>query len=209
MLAGEDTCRCRIVNLSHGGILVIAPMRAGEVLVPGRSLEIELRFDGKDSRWLRLAGRIRRVQETTIAMEFEKVSLEFIQLVDDSLGASYGRRRILSVVSVDATAGRRTPIAEAFRSAGCIVVEVSTPLEAIVRLGELEFEPDLIVIADSVPGSISGELRQFIEREHPRAKLVTVGDDLINPNEQNHWLSSADPGRDLLTRVRRLLLPVA
>jgi hypothetical protein len=208
VLAGEDTCRCRIVNLCHGGILVAAPVKAGDVFFAGRSLEIELRLDGKDSRWLRMSGRIVRVQGTSIAMEFDKVSLEFIQLIEDSLGASYGRGRILSVISVDATAGRRAPIAEAFRAAGCIVVEVTTPLEAIVRLGELEFEPDLIVIADSTPNSTSNDLRRFIEQEHPHAKLVTVGDDLINPGAQNRWLSSADPSSDMVSRVRRLLLPL-
>jgi hypothetical protein len=187
---------------------VTVPLKAGDMFIAGRSLELELQIDGKSSRWIRLVGHIVRVQATTIAMAFDKVSLEFIQLVDDILGASYGRSRILSVISVDASATRRAPIAEAFRAAGCTVVEVTTPLEMIVRLGELEFEPDLIVIADSSPTSTSDELRRFVAREHPGARLATVGDELLNPGEQMPWLSSTDLDRDLLTRVRRLLLPL-
>lgn len=184
------------------------PGQVSDLFIPGRSLELELQIDGRDSRWIRLSGRILRVQAATIAMAFDKVSLEFIQLVDDILGASYGRSRILSVISVDANADRRAPITEAFRAAGCTVVEVSTALEMIVRLSELEFEPDLIVIADSSPSSTSDELRRFVEREHPRARLAQVGDELINPGKQSPWLSSADLDGDLLTRVRRLLLPL-
>ncbi|TMQ22454.1 MAG: PilZ domain-containing protein [Deltaproteobacteria bacterium] len=208
LLAGGDTCRCRIVNLSHGGVLVTVPVEAGDMFVPGRSLELELQIDGKSSQWIRLSGRVVRIEATTIAMTFDKVSVEFIQLVDEMLGASYGRRRILSVISVDTDADRRARIAEAFRVVGCTVVTVSTPLEMIVRLGELQFEPDLIVIASSRPSATSDDLRRFVEREHPGARLAAVSDQLINPGGESQWLSSMDADGDLVNRVRRLLLPL-
>jgi hypothetical protein len=85
------------------------------------------------------------------------------------------------------------------------VIDVSTPLEAIVRLGEAPFEPDLIAIADSLPGQISDDLREFVEREHPRAKLVTIGDEVDDPTGLVHWLSSRNPNSDLVTRVRHVL----
>jgi hypothetical protein len=97
-------------------------------------------------------------------------------------------------------------MAEAFRATGCAVVDVSTPLEAIVRLGEFHFEPDIIAIADSLPETIAGELRAFTNVEHPRAKLITIGDDVIEPAGLAHWLSSDDPDDDLAKRVRELLL---
>ena len=96
-------------------------------------------------------------------------------------------------------------MADAFRSAGCTVSETSTPLEAIVRLGELDFEPDLIAIADSMPGAIADDLRRFVIRDHPRVKLVTIGAELLHDATNGHWLSSAHPTADLVNRVRAVL----
>ena len=199
------------------------------MFVPGRSLELELQIDGKSSQWIRLSGRVVRIEATTIAMTFDKVSVEFIQLVDEMLGASYGRRRILSVISVDTDADRRARIAEAFRVVGrrkkfprrCGCSRRSRQLQVAdvqarpelrrhepVRLGELQFEPDLIVIASSRPSATSDDLRRFVEREHPGARLAAVSDQLINPGGESQWLSSMDADGDLVNRVRRLLLPL-
>jgi hypothetical protein len=108
-------------------------------------------------------------------------------------------------VLIDASPERSGPIAEAFRAAGCVVFEVSTPLEAIVRLGESQFEPDLIAIADSVPSPTADELRRFAELEHPSAKLVTLGGDDVAPPDPTHWLSTSGSRDDLIARIRDLL----
>lgn len=200
---GEGLEPGRILNLSRGGMLVTAT-KVSEDLV-NRTVEMELRLDGIHDEWMRMSGRVRRVDATTLAIELVTVPPAFVQLVDDSSTASDRDVQILSIVLVDATASRRTEIADAFRMVGCSVIEASTPLEAIVRLGEAQFEPDLIVIADSIPNATSDDLRRFVEREHPHATLVTVGDELVEPAGLLPWLSSANLEGDMVARIRELL----
>ncbi len=76
----------------------------------------------------------------------------------------------------------------------------------IVRLGESSFEPDVIAIADSHPATAADEMRSFVERYHPNAKLVTIGDSVLQPDGIAHWLSSADPASDLPVRIREVLV---
>src|SRR5207302_3336948 len=159
---------------------------------------------GRD--WLRMRGLVVRVDPGTIAIAIAPVPEAFAVLVDETSNASRTNDRRLSVVLIDATVGRRMPIAEAFRAAGCDVIDVATPLDAIVELGASHFEPDLIAIADSLPGSVSDELRRFVEAEHPGAKLVRIGDDPLEPVGLAHWLSTLDPQGDLVARIRRLLV---
>lgn len=204
LVAGEHTQRGRIANLGRYGLLMTTGAAATEQLL-GRQVEIELRLDDGRSEWLRLSGRVLRIAATNIAVSFDDAPAELAHLVDETSSASYAHQRIVSVVLVDATASRRDSVAEAFRAVGCAVIDVSTPLEAIVRLGESRFEPDLIAIADSLPSSTSDELRSFVEREHPRAKLVTIGDELVEPTRLAHWLSAADPESDLAARVLEIL----
>ncbi len=196
--------RGRLANVSRGGLsaltLVTPPVR-----VVGRTVDIELRFDTQQSAWVQMSGRILRIGPTSIALAFNSVPDGFVELVDDTLTASLNRERLMSILLVDATLDRRLRLAEAFRSAGCAVLDVSTPLEAIVRLGEYHFEPDIVAIADSLPSTISGELRAFVAQAHPRAKQVTIGDQVLEPDGLAHWLSALDPGDDLARRIRRVL----
>lgn len=202
--AGAQPQRARIENLSRGGLLVATEATASEALLE-QTVNIELRLDGTRAEWIRITGTVRRIDEDALAIEIETAPPSFFQLVDDNENASYRHQQGLSVILVDATVDRRLAIAEAFRAAGCSVVDVSTPLEAIVRLGESQFEPDLVVVANSLPTTTADELRRFVQREHPAATLVTVGDELVEPAGLLHWLSSANPGDDVIARVRELL----
>jgi CheY-like chemotaxis protein len=203
--AGDHAQRGRLANLGGGGLLATTEVTASERML-ARKVDLELRLDSQASEWLRLTGRILRIGANSVAVGFDSVPDSFERLFDQISTASHGHRRILSVVLIDATPERRLPIAEAFRAAGCAVVDVATPLEAIVRLGESHFEPDLIAIGNSLPSGSSDELHRFVEREHPRAKLVTIGDELIEPEGLAHWLSSANPGDDLAARLREVLI---
>lgn len=194
----------RLCNLSRGGLSMVTQTAAPEQLL-GSPAEIELRLDGHDARWLRLQGQIRRLGGTSIAVTFDAASPTFASVMDEMVHASHHHDRLLSVVLVDAMSERRSVMTTAFRDAGCLVIDVSTPLEAIVRLGESRFEPDLIAIADSFPLTISDELRRFVGAEHARAKLVTIGEGVDGPAGLVHWLSSADPFDDLATRIRKVL----
>lgn len=197
--------RGRVGNLGRGGLLVHATLSGGDASI-GREVEVELRLDHGHSEWLRLVGRVLRLGDGALAIELTSAPADFVRMIDDSATASHRHRRVMSVVLVDARLERRQQIGEAFRAAGCLVVDAATPLEVIVRLGESAFEPDLIVIAQSLPSSIANELHAWARRAHPRAKLVTVGDHVEEPEGLAHWLSSADPGDDLLARVRELLM---
>jgi hypothetical protein len=148
---------------------------------------------------------VSRIDGDEIAISFADGSEPFAQLMEDSVHASGEHKLVWTVVLIDATTDRRARIAKAFRASGCAVLEVATPLEAIVRLGESRFEPEIIAIADSLPGAVSDDLRKFVEREHPRAKLVTIGDDLFAPPGSARWLSSSDPPGPLLARIHKLL----
>jgi hypothetical protein len=64
----------------------------------------------------------------------------------------------------------------------------------------------VIAIADSDPSLEAADMRRFVERDHPKVKLITIGDDVLKPDGFANWLSSADPDGDLLTRVRDALV---
>jgi hypothetical protein len=202
LCAGADEHHARISNVSRHGMLALAETAGLSELVD-RDIDVRLRLDGASAEWLRLTGRVIRIDAGGVAISFTTVPDSFAHLMIDSSSASHGHRRVLSLVLVDATSSRRLAMAEAFRSAGCAVIDVATPLEAIVRLGEARFEPDLIAIADSLPTVTSDELRRFVETAHPNAKLVTIGDETDDPGRLPHWLS-ATPDR-LVARVLTLL----
>lgn len=204
LLAGERIERGRLANLSSGGLLAITDERPPEAL-RGAEVEIELRLDAPSSEWLRLTGRVVRLDARGVAIALDAAPEPFARLVARSASASNAHRRARSVVLVDANAARRGPIAAGFRAAGCAVLEVAMPLEAVVRLGESQFEPELIAIADSLPSTIADDLRRFVAREHPRATLVTIGDAADAPPGHPRWLSAADPRGDLVARIRALL----
>jgi hypothetical protein len=203
LFAGELEEHGRLGNISSSGLLAITENLSAIPL--GSEVGIELRLDIASSEWLQLSGRVVRIDGCALALVLATDTEPFLRLMDGNLSASGVHQRVRSVVLIDATPERRELIAEAFRASGCAVLEIATPLEAIVRLGELQFEPDLVAIADSLPSSISDELRGFVEREHPEAKLVTVGDGLLAPSGSARWMSSSSSQGDLLARIRELL----
>jgi len=202
--AGTYLLRGRIANLSVGGLLALTRTTAPERLLAS-TVDLSLRLDGRDSAWLELRGQILRIGANSLAIGLGVVPPSFARIIDDTLTASHHHDRVLSIVLVDATPRRRSEMTDAFRAAGCAVIDVSTPLEAIVRLGESHFEPDLIAIADSLPVTIANELRVFVDEQHPRAKLVTIGDATSAPIGLAHWLSATNPGGDLAARIRKVL----
>jgi hypothetical protein len=199
----EHTLRGRIGNLGNGGMCVMTQVTA-PASMRGKNVDVELRLDGGAAAWIDLSGRVLRIASDRIAVGFDTVPPRFDAMIAEQKAASNTRRRKRTIVLVDATVARRTAIAAAFRTAGCDVIEVGSPLEAIVRLGESHFEPDLIAIADSRPESIAVELRAFVDAEHPGAKMITIGDTSVPP-ELGHQLSSLDLDGDLAARVHEIL----
>ena len=199
-----DVYRGRLVNIGAGGMY-----QATEITIPDRLLghvvEAELRFDGPLAAWQRLVGRVDRIDADGLAIVFDPLTTPvLLRMIDDLTTASHASARRISVVLIDADAARRALIAAGFRATGCQVIEVATPLEAIVRLGESHFEPDVIAVANPQSGTAS-EMRAFIEREHPSSMLVTIGPELLDPAGLANWLSSASATADLPGRIRSLL----
>jgi hypothetical protein len=197
--------RGRIVNLGEGGMFVATRVSAPELLL-GSAVDIELRLDTGFAQWLRGTGRIVRVTADGVAIAFDALPAQLRKMIEDLTTASRARVRILAVVLIDADPPRRSAMAEGFRAAGCDVIEAATPLEAIVRLGESSFEPDVIAVADSQPSTAAEDMRTFVHHNHPNAKLVTIGDAALEPDGIAHWLSSADPDTNLPDRVREVLV---
>jgi hypothetical protein len=201
----DQALRGRIANLGEGGMLLLADGDAPARLL-GRFAEAEVRLDSGFAQWWHATGRIVRVTDGAVAMAFDTLSGELRRMIDELVTASRARIRVLSVVLIDAEAQRRSAMSAGFRATGCGVIEAATPLEAIVRLGESSFEPDVIAIADSHPATAADEMRSFVRRYHPNAKLVTIEDTLLQPDGIVHWLSSADPSSDLPARIREVLV---
>lgn len=200
----DQVQRGRIANLAIGGLLVTTATTAPARWL-GRTARVELRLDGQEGDWLHGDGKVLRILADRLAISLETRSPGLQRVIEELSGLSHAHSRVMHVVLIDDDVVRRTQMVTAFRGAGCTVVDAASPLEAIVRLGESMFEPDVIAIANSSPADISEELRTFVEREHPRAKLVAIGEAPIDPAGVMHWLSSSDPADDMQARVREML----
>jgi hypothetical protein len=197
----------RIANISQSGLLVVTRTTAPERLL-GARLDVSLRFDNAAAQWFEVGAQIVRIGANSIAMSLLTMPAGVVEIIEEAMNGSIRNDRMLTLVLVDATEWRRVAMAEAFRSGGCTVIDVATPLEAIVRLGESRFEPDLIAVADSQPAAISDEIRRFVEAEHSKARLVTINDATTAPEGLKLWLSSANPDADLAARIRHVLVAI-
>jgi CheY-like chemotaxis protein len=202
LLVGEHAVRARLVNLGEGGFLgstLVTPPRR----LLGRSVDIELRLDDRLSQWNRLEGKIVRIGNESLAICFKATSA-LVRLVDGMTVASRARERVISVILIDEDAARRKVLAEGFRMVGCTLIEAATSLEAIVRLGESSFEPDVIAVADSIPAVTGNEMREFVARNHPHVKLVSITD-VIDPGINIFQLTLEDLRGNLADAIRRIL----
>jgi hypothetical protein len=204
IVAGEHTHHGRIANLSEGGLLALTQVKLPSANL-GRRGELELRLDDQKASWTAVSGRVLRIGGDRVALAFDAVPATLLRLIDEMTLASRLRLRVLSVVLVDENTERRTRLADGFRDVGCGVIEASTSLEAIVRLGESSFEPDLIAVSDTVMANHAAELRAFVGNEHADVKLVVIGHDSEAPSGIAIWLSSRDPDSDLARRIRDVL----
>ncbi len=193
----------RIANVGLGGMFVQTVPRVLGLL--RRPVDLEMRLDVGHAEWLPATGEIVRIDEHGVAIAFDTPPAALLRMLDQLGTAARASARVLSVILIDAGDARRSAMAAGFRAAGCNVIEAATPLEAIVRLGETMFEPDVIAVAESQT-SAAAEMRAFIEREHPATKLVTIGDELFAPDGIAHWLSSTASYLDLPGRVREVLV---
>jgi hypothetical protein len=193
----------RIVDISAGGVSVLTSVTPPERWL-ARMVDLELRLDGASAEWLTGTARVLRIRADGLALAFTTMPPALVRILDELGHAARTRRRRLVVVLIDTDPVRRAAMMAGFREVGCTVVEAASPLEAIVRLGEATFEPDVIAIADSHPAGAADDLRAFARQNHPHAKLVTIVDEQGIDGLAN-WVASADPHSDLAQRIRDML----
>ncbi|MGH9884766.1 MAG: PilZ domain-containing protein [bacterium] len=203
---GAQQLRGRILDLGVGGICVRVEPSVGLGVYVGEPIGLEVRLDASTKKYA-LDGRVLRslAASGVIAVELHGVPSDFERCVEDELVAAGKHDAVPHMILVDIAVGRRHAIAGAFRSAGCHVTEVSTPLDAIAELGRLRFAPGVIAIADSIPESIAEDLRAFLGREHPDAHMVAIGSSNRHPNLGGSWLSWVNTRNDLDLRVGRVI----
>jgi hypothetical protein len=194
-----------MVDLAVGGICVRTDLPIGVVV--DELVRIDLRLDARASNQFALLGRVLRVSPPSqrLALRFDTVPDGFEDCIQAELLAAIEHDALPRMILVDTVGGRRNKIASAFRSAGCHVIEASTPLEAIAHLGGARFELGLIAIADTVPEAVAEDLREFLLDEHPGAHMVAIGSSPAHRDPAESWLCSTNARDDLQTRVGRVM----
>jgi hypothetical protein len=203
---GAQLVRGRILDLSVGGASLRAEPVVGLGPYIGEPVRVEVRLDAR-SKHFSLDGHVLRTTAATrvIAVGFDGAPRDFENCVQEELVAAGKHDALPHMILVDIALRRRHAFARAFRSAGCDVTEVSTPLEAIAQLGRLRFHPGVIAIADSVPESTAEHLRTFLRSEHPEAHMIVIGRSNRHSNLGGSWLSWTDSRGDLDLRVGRVV----
>jgi CheY-like chemotaxis protein len=164
--------RGELANVSLGGALVhCAP---GPAPVPGRGMPlwVELELGG---RWISQHARARRCDIGEIALEFEQVTAEVEDLIEDHVLSIVEAERAPRVVVLDSSAPRRRRISEALSRAGCESYEASTPLEAIHRV---ETSPGIsaVAVSEHVSHTASEALVDYFSESNPHIKIAVLAD---------------------------------
>lgn len=168
----------RVLNISKSGILV-GMHRGAPDLALAQTVSLEIRLDSGVAEWLTATGKVARIDDQGVAITFDAPHPTLTAMIDNATGASDVSMRVLTVVLIDRDLLRRQRMSSQLQARGCTVFEVGSPLEAIVRLGELSFEPNVVAVADSFAAEDARAMRDFIQRRHPSAQLVTIVDDAL------------------------------
>ena len=164
--------RGELVNLSLGGALVRC--EPGPAPVPGRGMPlwIELELGG---RWVAQHGRARRCDIGELAIEFDRMTPDNEDMIEDHVLAAVEADRTPRVVVLDPSQPRRRRISEALRRAGCDSYEAATPLEAIHRV---ETSPGItaVAVAEHVSRTASEALVDYFSESNPHLKIAVLAD---------------------------------
>jgi CheY-like chemotaxis protein len=171
---------------------------------PTGTRAISVRFDHRPETSFELIGHVIRWSRTAVVLELDTVPKGFTDLVTRELEAARSEESMPRVILVETPSVTRTAIADAFRSHGCKVIEVSSPLEAVYRLAEARFEPAIIAVADTFPRAVANDLREFLAEAHPDAHMIAIGASAIGRDPAGSWLSDRTSST-LAMRVGRLL----
>ena len=194
---GAQWLHHRVLDLSVSGICT-----AGEAdWAVGEQLTLDISFDAAPRTHYATTGRVRRASGETLAIELDAVPQGLETHIVQEIVAAIARDAEPNVILVDTRSPMRTAIADAFRNHGCVVTEVSTPLEAIRQLIADRFDPSIIAIADTLPESVAEELREFLTGEYPNTEMIAIGRSTVERAPIGSWIDSEDLDDDLDARV--------
>jgi hypothetical protein len=166
--------RGKIIDVSTGGVRfrVAGPLVRFDL---GDQVDLELRFDGAEGGWWRLAGRVvRNAGAGVVVVAFAATPTDFEDWMHAELLAELESEDERHVMLVDPIAARRGQVAATLRESGRTVAEAATPLDAIDRLGESRYRPRTIAVADTVPARVADELRAYLLAEHADIGVVRM-----------------------------------
>ena len=174
---GSFAAHARILDLAIGGVSLQID-HAAPLPDVGAPVRLDVRLDGA-GRWLHLSGSVARVEAcgsgAALVIELLVVPPDFEDLVQDELLSALECAHVPRVLLVDGARGRRELVAAAFRAIGYHVIEVSSPLEAIVEIDQSRLHLWAVVIADTKLASQADDLRAFLGETHPEVPLIDVG----------------------------------
>jgi CheY-like chemotaxis protein len=195
--------RCRIVNLSLGGMLVRASDPPAE-LVPGVPVVVELELD--ELGWASQAGEVIRRDGTLIAIRFAAVTDELSRVIEGEVREASEAVRTPRVVVVDPSPDRRRRVVDALREAGARSFEAATPLEAVDLLEKARVRVAAIAVADTMPTqTASDELVGYLAEHHPDLRVALIGEHAGMRNPRALTTLPMDEHADLRGPVRALL----
>jgi len=175
---GEPAIHGRVLDVAVGGLNLIVE-RAITTLEPGAFVRLALRFDGKGS-WLRLTGSVMRIDAhgaaSALVIKLLDVPPDFEDLVQNEIVFALECAQQRHLLLVDAARERRELVAAAFRAIRCVVIEVSSPLEAIIALDQSRLHLWGVIIGDTEIASRADELREFLAATYPQVPLIVVGE---------------------------------
>ena len=173
---GEPAIHGRVLDVAVGGLNVLVE-RATTTPGAGTFVRLALRFDGSGT-WLHLTGCVVRIDAhgaaSALVIKLLDVPPDFEDLVQDEIVFALECAQRRHLLLVDAARGRRELVAAAFRATGCVVIEVSSPLEAIVAIDQSRLHLWGVVIADTAIASRADELRAFLSTTYPHVPLIVV-----------------------------------
>jgi hypothetical protein len=134
-------------------------------------VELELR-----GRWVAQHGRARRCDIGEVAVEFDAVSPDLEDLIEDHVLAAVEARHSPRVVVLDGSPPRRRRVSEALRRAGCESIEASTPLEAINCVETSSRPVAAVAVAEQVARTHSDALVDYFSESNPHIKIAVIAD---------------------------------
>jgi len=171
---GTISSHARLLDLSTNGLSLVVDSKT--TLPPaGALVHLDLRLDGV-GRWLHLSGIVVRVETQgprfLLVVALVVVPADFEDLVQAEILSELECARQPRLLLVDGARGRRELVADALRALGCLVIEASSPLEAIAQIDQSRLHLWAVVVADTKLASQAEELRRFLAETHPEVRQI-------------------------------------